>query len=148
LTLVFLPDTTGLDLKEQERRWNFIRDGRGEDYHGIAIHPKHLSMWERFRGVGKNYNAELDFQQKVEEMRKDWETYQLFKAQESTKEGGLEDVDHLDHVDLFDNHQHAGSVHHFFQRTGSSKSALDFPERQEAIAEKQAIADTKNGHRE
>jgi sugar phosphate permease len=33
LTFVFLPDTTGLDLKEQERRWTYIRAGRAEDYH-------------------------------------------------------------------------------------------------------------------
>ena len=31
ITFVFLPDTTGLDLKEQERRWHFIRTGRPED---------------------------------------------------------------------------------------------------------------------
>ncbi|MCJ1452441.1 hypothetical protein MMC28_002784 [Mycoblastus sanguinarius] len=73
VTLLFLPDTTGLDLKEQERRWQFIRAGRESDYHGVAVHPKHLSLWERVRGVGKHYNAELDYQQKIEEMRADWE---------------------------------------------------------------------------
>ena len=73
LTLIFLPDTTGLDLKEQERRWQCIRDGREEDYHGVAVHPKHLSWWERWRGVGKHYNADLDYAQKIEEMRHDWE---------------------------------------------------------------------------
>ena len=73
LTILFLPDTTGLDLKEQERRWQFIRAGRDSDYHGIAVHPKHLSWWERFRGVGKHYNAELDYEQKIEEMRADWQ---------------------------------------------------------------------------
>ena len=44
LTLLFLPDTPGLDLKEQERRWSYIRASRSNDYHGIAIHPKHLSL--------------------------------------------------------------------------------------------------------
>lgn len=71
LTFFFLPDTTGLDLKEQERRWNYIRSGREADYHGIAIHPKHLSVWERWRGVGKHYDADLDYNSKVHEMRKD-----------------------------------------------------------------------------
>jgi sugar phosphate permease len=33
ITFLFLPDTTGLDLKEQERRWTYIRAGRAEDYH-------------------------------------------------------------------------------------------------------------------
>jgi hypothetical protein len=71
VTFLFLPDTTGLDLKEQERRWNYIRSGREADYHGIAIHPKHLSVWERWRGVGKHYDADLDYAAKVHEMRKD-----------------------------------------------------------------------------
>ena len=30
-TLLFLPDTTGLDLKKQEHRWACIRDGTEED---------------------------------------------------------------------------------------------------------------------
>ncbi|KAK4247412.1 major facilitator superfamily domain-containing protein [Corynascus novoguineensis] len=72
LTWLFLPDTTGLDLKEQERRWSYIRAGRDSEYHGIAIHPKHLSLWERLRGVGKNYNPELDIKQKIEDMREEW----------------------------------------------------------------------------
>lgn len=84
LTLLFLPDTTGLDLKEQERRWHFLREGRDSEYHGIAVHPKHLSLWERFRGVGKHYNPELDYQQKIEEMRSDWEASQARKADEKT----------------------------------------------------------------
>lgn len=73
LTVVWLPDTTGLDLKEQERRWHYIRTGREHEYHGVAVHPKHLSLWERMRGVGKNYDADLDYKQKIEEMRGEWE---------------------------------------------------------------------------
>jgi hypothetical protein len=72
-TFLFLPDTTGLDLKEQERRWAFIRSGREHEYHGVAIHRQHLSLYERLRGVGKHYNAEEDYKQRVEEMRSDWE---------------------------------------------------------------------------
>lgn len=44
LTFLFLPDTTGLDLKEQERRWKHIREGRESEYHGVAVHPKYLSV--------------------------------------------------------------------------------------------------------
>ncbi|KAL8933184.1 MAG: hypothetical protein Q9216_006483, partial [Gyalolechia sp. 2 TL-2023] len=61
VTLFFLPDTTGLDLKEQERRWQYIRAGRESDYHGVAVHPKHLSWWERWRGVGRFYDADMDY---------------------------------------------------------------------------------------
>lgn len=73
VTFMFLPDTTGLDLKEQERRWIYIRSGRAHEYHGVAVHPHHLSFWERMRGIGKTYNPELDYQEKINEMRKDWE---------------------------------------------------------------------------
>lgn len=65
----YRPDTTGLDLQEQERRWSYIRAGREHDYHGVAVHAKHLSVWERMRGVGKDYNPELDLADKVEELR-------------------------------------------------------------------------------
>ncbi len=73
VTLVWLPDTTGLDLKEQERRWQCILDGRPEDYHGIAIHPQHLSLWERWRGAGKNYHPDLDMKAKIRDLRAEWE---------------------------------------------------------------------------
>ena len=94
LTLLFLPDTTGLDLKEQERRWQYIRAGREPEYHGVAVHPKHLSLYERLRGVGKYYDADLDYQQKIEELRGDWEANQARRAQE--KEGHLDDDVHDD----------------------------------------------------
>ena len=31
----------------QERRWFFIRNGRATEYHGPAVHWRHLSRWER-----------------------------------------------------------------------------------------------------
>ncbi|KAH0566252.1 hypothetical protein GP486_000350 [Trichoglossum hirsutum] len=97
ITWIFLPDTTGLDLKEQERRWACIRAGRAEDYHGVAVHPHHLSLWERWHGVGRSYSPELDSQQKIEEMRKEWlearrATARLEVGEELRREdGGKED---------------------------------------------------------
>ncbi|KAF2858070.1 MFS general substrate transporter [Piedraia hortae CBS 480.64] len=82
VTWIWLPDTTGLDLKEQERRWNYIRQGREKEYHGVAVHPKHLSLWERMRGVGKQYNPQLDYEQRLEELRGDWEESMRRRAQE------------------------------------------------------------------
>ncbi|KAF3912432.1 hypothetical protein ABW20_dc0101883 [Dactylellina cionopaga] len=73
MTWLWLPDTTGLDLAEQERRWRYIRQGRPEEYCGVAIHQKHLSVWERWTGVGKQYNPAKDYKMKVEEMRAEWE---------------------------------------------------------------------------
>lgn len=111
VTLLFLPDTTGLDLKEQERRWQYIRSGRESDYHGVAVHPKHLSLWERLRGVGKYYNAELDYQQKIEEMRNDWESSQARKVHE--KEG------HFDDDDVHDDSVWSSDVSTYFEKTKS-----------------------------
>lgn len=71
-TALFLPDTTGLDLKEQERRFHYLRQGRVQDYHGIAVHPHHLSLWERMRGAGKHYDPELDYQSKIADLREEW----------------------------------------------------------------------------
>lgn len=82
LTFLFLPDTTGLDLKEQDRRFEYIREGRAEEYCGIAIHPQHLSFWERIRGIGKNYDPESDYKKKVGEMRKEWMEKQREKYME------------------------------------------------------------------
>ncbi|KAJ8112232.1 hypothetical protein ONZ43_g5438 [Nemania bipapillata] len=73
VTLIWLPDTTGLDLKEQERRWQYIMEGRPEDYHGIAIHPQHLSLWERWMGAGKSYHPDLDMKAKIRDLRAEWE---------------------------------------------------------------------------
>lgn len=110
ITYLFLPDTTGLDLKEQERRWQFIRAGREQDYHGPAVHPKHLSVYERFRGVGKYYNAELDYKQKVEEYRAEWEAAMTNKHSE--KEGHDLDLPVDTDESLLEGH-----VHSYFERT-------------------------------
>ncbi|KAF3902162.1 hypothetical protein ABW21_db0206095 [Orbilia brochopaga] len=73
MTYIWLPDTTGLDLAEQERRWRYIRQGRGDEYCGVAIHHKHLSTWERWMGAGKQYNPAKDYKMKIDEMRAEWE---------------------------------------------------------------------------
>lgn len=108
LTWLFLPDTTGLDLKEQERRWQFIRAGHEESYHGVAVHPKHLSLWERMRGVGKYYDPELDYKQKIEEMRSDWEASQARRHEEKAAH---------DDDDLHDDSVWSSDVSTFFERT-------------------------------
>lgn len=113
LTFVFLPDTTGLDLHEQDRRWRFIMEGRGDEYHGVAIHPMHLSLWERVRGVGKNYNPEADFKQKVDEMRADWEERQRLKYTEDdvdSDDEGLEKV--------------SPRIHNYFVKTSPEMSPM------------------------
>lgn len=110
LTLAFLPDTTGLDLKEQERRWEFLRAGREEDYHGPAVHPKHLSWYERFvLRKGRYYDAEKDYKMKVEEYRAQWEAIMAQKFAE--KENGHDGATDTDDTLL------EGHVHTYFHRT-------------------------------
>lgn len=106
LTFFFLPDTTGLDLKEQERRWKYIRQGREQDYHGVAVHPKHLSVWERLMGVGKYYDPEQDFQSKMEDMREDWDHREMERRE---KEAAGEHYD--------DDSEYSNEVHSYFART-------------------------------
>ena len=112
LTILFLPDTTGLDLKEQERRWAYIRAGREHEYHGVAVHPRHLSLWEQLRGVGKHYNADLDYKQKIEEMRSEWETHMAARAGEKGAKLEREDFD--------DDSDFSSDVSTYFQRTAKS----------------------------
>lgn len=109
-TFLWMPDTTGLDLREQDRRFKYIREGRGHEYHGIAIHWTHLSWWERFRGVHKNYNAEADFKQKVDEMRHEWEDHM---RQKFKNEDDLTDM----------KSQFTPSVNNFFIRTSPMMAA-------------------------
>lgn len=119
LTFLFLPDTTGLDLREQERRWQFIRDGRAGEYHGVAVHSKHLSFWERRRGVGDTYDAQLDYRQRVDEMRADWEAKQARKAEERRGAGDGEEAFDDGEDDFSD------EVSGFFTRTSSRTLASD-----------------------
>lgn len=59
-----MPDTTGLDLKEQERYWAYVKAGRAHDYHGIAVHPRHLSWWyvyTPFLGCLHAWSADLSY---------------------------------------------------------------------------------------
>ena len=78
----------------------------------MAVHPKHLSLWERIRGVGKHYNAELDYQQKIEEMRADWESTQARKANEK--------AGHWDEEDEHDDSVWSSDVSTYFEKTSRS----------------------------
>jgi Sugar (and other) transporter len=110
LTYLFLPDTTGLDLKEQERRWAYIRVGRETEYHGVAVHPRHLSLWERWRGIGKQYNPALDYHSKVNDMRKEWEMRQAEQRDNELKGEPFTDDDW------------SAEMHEYFARTPRSAS--------------------------
>lgn len=36
--------------------WDKLMAGNGQDYHGEAVNPKNLSLWERMLGRGKLYD--------------------------------------------------------------------------------------------
>lgn len=70
VTFVFIPDTTGLDLAERQRYWQLVIQGKPHDYHGVAIHPEHLSWYERVvMKRADQYDLELDRAAKVSELR-------------------------------------------------------------------------------
>ena len=84
-----ITDTTGMDLREQERYWNFMRAGRQEDCHGIALHPRHLSLFERV--VLKRhlaYDAEKDRDMKIQELRELYEKIEDARGKEFDKNEG------------------------------------------------------------
>lgn len=61
VTWIWLPDTTGLDLEEYDRMQRCMLEGRFHDYHGEAVNPKHLSLWEIYvLRWHKQYNPEQD----------------------------------------------------------------------------------------
>lgn len=93
LTKLFLPDTTGLDLREQQRRWLHIRQGREHEYHGPAVHRKHLSIWGRWMGKGKHYDADLGYQMKVKECRAEWEAAMAVRREDKDALFDMDDVD-------------------------------------------------------
>jgi len=47
VTWLFLPDTTGMSLDELDRMSKYMLAGAFEHYHGEAVAPRHLSVWER-----------------------------------------------------------------------------------------------------
>ncbi|KAH7160181.1 major facilitator superfamily domain-containing protein [Dactylonectria estremocensis] len=111
LTWLFLPDTTGLDLKEQERRWQYIRSNKAHEYHGVAVNPAHLSVWENLRGLGKTYNPEMDWKTKIEDMRTEWEAVQATLGPKETEAAALPE-----------DGEFSPEIHEFFKRS-SPKNA-------------------------
>ncbi|PFH63313.1 hypothetical protein XA68_13770 [Ophiocordyceps unilateralis] len=116
LTWLFLPDTTGLDLKEQERRWNYIRQGRADDYHGVAVNPAHLSLWERMRGISKTYDPDLDLRSKIQDMRAAWETVQ--------KTRGPRDSEDQDSHGMPEDGEFSQEIHDYFKRSATTPNTV------------------------
>ena len=72
-----LPLLAELSAPTQDRRWTYIRAGRAQDYHGPAVHPRHLSLWEKWvLGIHKQYNPELHREQRLLAQKNGWSEYE------------------------------------------------------------------------
>ncbi|TNY17701.1 major facilitator superfamily domain-containing protein [Rhodotorula diobovata] len=92
VTALFLPDTTGLELREIERYWRCVRAGHPELYHGIAIHPHHLSWYERVvLKRDRYYDPKQDKLDRIEELRVLYESHLIAREDET---GDSHDPDH------------------------------------------------------
>jgi len=60
ITFILIPDITGLDLREGDKRWLAVLDGKHSAYTGPAVDPKHLSLFERMLGYGRQYKSGED----------------------------------------------------------------------------------------
>jgi hypothetical protein len=101
ITFFFLPDTTGLDLAEQERRWKHIRVGSGHRYHGVAIHSIHLSLWEQWCGVGKSYDPKMDDKAKIQEIRAVWEAKQAENSKMESSDKSHDDDEFSEEIHAY-----------------------------------------------
>eukprot|EP00977_Amphora_coffeiformis_P019979 scaffold7729_cov172-Amphora_coffeaeformis.AAC.8 len=55
VTFYTIPETTGLDLLELDRKWRLILMGRRSEYQGPANHPRFLSFYERQRWSARHH---------------------------------------------------------------------------------------------
>jgi hypothetical protein len=60
VTFWTIPETTGLDLYETDRKWRMILNGRKGEYVGAANHPKFLSLYERNKASMQSANYNYD----------------------------------------------------------------------------------------
>ncbi|WWC87470.1 uncharacterized protein L201_002359 [Kwoniella dendrophila CBS 6074] len=120
VTWLFIPDTTGLDLREQDRYWAFVREGRAKEYHGIAVHPRHLSLWEKV--VLKRhlaYDPEKDRHQRVKELKMMWEEKKRLQAEEAHEH----EQDHEEEGELSHSAFHHFNAVHEKRSTGQSSTS-------------------------
>lgn len=67
LTILFVPNIMTLDLREGDRRFDALMAGTPEAYTGDAVHPKNLSLFEKWLGYGRYYDATADEHRRKEE---------------------------------------------------------------------------------
>ena len=96
----------------------------------MAVHPQHLSWWERFRGVHKSYDQEKDMKDKIDEIRREWETKEAEKRDHEVKgtapaQSGIDDDYFTDHVhDYFRETSNTGSNEKAAARGGEQTPSI------------------------
>eukprot|EP00878_Enallax_costatus_P033405 GHUV01036834.1.p1 GENE.GHUV01036834.1~~GHUV01036834.1.p1 ORF type:complete len:191 (+),score=44.17 GHUV01036834.1:1454-2026(+) len=84
VTIIFLPDTTGMSLDELDRMAKYMLTDEFEHYHGEAINPKHLSLYERVvLKWHKHYDPVMDEQHREIQMSNAMSPQQKAKALEA-----------------------------------------------------------------
>lgn len=84
LTLVFIPHTVGLNLAEQGRYWRAVESGDPKDYHGIAVHASHISIYEqKVLGRADNYDLSIDHDARLALLK---QAYEDSKRQDGEEE--------------------------------------------------------------
>ena len=69
-------------------QWIYTREGREDEYHGLAVQPRHLSMYETYiLQKHKHYNPDLDAKQKYAGLE---ELYLALKQSDRHDEGSSE----------------------------------------------------------
>jgi len=63
VTFYTIPETSGLDLSEMDRKWHSIRQGKRNEYHGSANHPRFLSYYERQRWSSNDHRHRQQYVQ-------------------------------------------------------------------------------------
>jgi hypothetical protein len=125
-----MPDTTGLDLKEQEVYWAFVKAGRAEEYHGVAIHPRHLSFWEHHvLKRSKHYDPVKDKEMKTAQLR---ELYQKVTRKEEAPRDQVVDEAYDDSDASFISDAVSAYFNGKKQRSGSEHSGETAVERRTA----------------
>lgn len=83
LTIVFIPHTVGLNLTEQARYWRAVEQGAQDDYHGIAVHTSHISLYEsKVLGRSDKYDLKSDHSARTELLRQEYEASKRRDTQE------------------------------------------------------------------
>lgn len=81
-------------IAHEDRAHRYVVSGREAEYHGIAVHPRHLSLWERWvQRRSDRYDPVADRAAKVTELRQVYEQMRAERGKEFAGESEGVDPD-------------------------------------------------------